>query len=75
MKLKPCPFCGNDHGVSLVMEEEGSRARCRVCGSRGPASNAKNTEDRIADAVMKWNLRPGVIEIKNLNKEKEHGND
>ena len=73
--LKPCPFCGTDDKVQLIMVQEGgTRGYCRHCGSSGPSSTEKEAEGRVLDAIAKWNNRPYQIQIQR-QKGLEHGNN
>lgn len=61
MKLKPCPFCGNEKSVKIHERRRGNLRRegdnyqvvCGLCRARGPLMN--DVAERAADA---WNALP-----------------
>ena len=55
MKLKPCPFCGND---KLLIDYGSGCVRCPICGAR------TGTKSFVDDAEAAWNRR--VVDIVKL---------
>ena len=59
MELKPCPFCGGDGSLSIVISEGKLFGCCWVCGARSSVVRIRErpTDADIAKAIEAWNRR------------------
>lgn len=58
-ELIPCPFCGGDGSMSIVISAKILYGSCWVCGARGPVVTYKDypTDEDIIAASDGWNGR------------------
>ncbi|MEJ1960724.1 MAG: Lar family restriction alleviation protein [Gammaproteobacteria bacterium] len=63
---KPCPFCGEDDSISLVIKELTQvHVECSSCGAQAPAVSSDDQEDDgstyslVLKAAKQWNTRNG----------------
>jgi Lar family restriction alleviation protein len=53
MKLKPCPFCGDDQQPRLDDRGEAANIEC-PCGAMGPTGYGLDSHEK---AIKAWNKR------------------
>jgi Lar family restriction alleviation protein len=61
MELLPCPFCGNDAGISRVKTaDQYHYAECLTCYARIMAKPSRE------EAAKAWNTRTKSVEAENV---------
>lgn len=59
IKLKPCPFCGNENLLLFQINDTEWVVKCENCDAWGPE------RDFRYDAAVAWNMRKGEKENEN----------
>jgi len=57
-KLKPCPFCGNQH-PSMEKSSIGEEIYCPCCQIRFRCFSTIWVEDEKVEVIKRWNRRSG----------------
>lgn len=58
--LKPCPFCGSTNLTAPTRADDYVTCNaCRVFGPSADVPERTQSDIRIADAIDRWNTRPG----------------
>lgn len=63
IKLKPCPFCGNEasliHDFFLGISMYNSIIKCNYCGASIESGSAETSEKSDSKVIHLWNKRVG----------------